>query len=49
MDGGFGDVEEGVDQRPFARMLITEDDQRSVGELFLRAGLVQELVPHDTN
>lgn len=47
VDGGFGDVEKGVDEGPFSRMLVSQNDERSVFELLFGSGLIEELVPHD--
>ena len=46
MDGGFRYVEEGVDQRAFARVTTAQDDQVRIVKFVLGAGIVQELVPH---
>jgi hypothetical protein len=35
VNGGFGDIEQGIDKRSFTGMFIAENEERSVGELFL--------------
>lgn len=46
MDGGFGSVDEGVDEGALSRVLSSQDEQGLVFELALGPGLVEELAPH---
>ena len=46
MEGGFADVEEGVNEGSLAGMTIAKDDQGSIVEFVFRFGLVEEFVPH---
>jgi hypothetical protein len=46
VEGGLGDVEEGVDEGALARVLAAQDHHWPVLEFLLRTRLVQELRPH---
>ncbi len=46
VEGGFGDVEEGVHQRSLAGVFGSQDHQRAVAEFALGTRFVQQFRPH---
>ena len=46
VEGGFGDIEEGIEEGPFARMLASQNYEGCIMKFPVGLRLMKELIPH---